>query len=51
MELAKNCEIFKVSFHCILFNNLKPHENLNQSRVLEEMFQGEVTIAIKRRIK
>lgn len=50
-DLRKVCEILKVSLHYILFNLPDPHEKLDQGRVLEEMFKGEVRIVIQRIVK
>jgi transcriptional regulator with XRE-family HTH domain len=47
-DLKKVCEIFKVSLHYILFNIPDPHEKLDQSSILEEIFNGEVSIKIRR---
>jgi transcriptional regulator with XRE-family HTH domain len=50
-DLKKICEVLNVSLYYMLFNRSDPYERLDQSKVLEEMFKGEVCITIQRAIK
>lgn len=47
-DLKKVCEIFKVSLHKMLFNMPDPYESFDQSKVLEELFKGEISLTIQR---
>ncbi len=47
-EVLKICNFFEVSLYSLLYGKPDPHEKVNEVRVLEELFKGEVKIIISR---
>jgi transcriptional regulator with XRE-family HTH domain len=47
-ELLKICTVFKVSLHFLLYDKPDPYEKVDESKILEELFKGEIRIVIQR---
>ena len=47
-DLIKICNSFKVSLYVLLYDKPDPFEKADESRLLEEIFKGEIKIVIQR---